>query len=158
MHLVKVSFLAFSLVFFSFELLASAQDGGARQSDLPNQSSLERRAHAHRHPDPEMMFRHRLEQLTVILDLSQDQQTQVAQIFRQVRVELNAMNPGQERPQAVERRPEFRARFREIRSAATSQVRRVLTAPQQLRFDALERLRQRHRQERRSAGLGHPHP
>jgi hypothetical protein len=77
----------------------------------------------YRNADP---YRQMLNRFSSKLDLSADQKTQVAAILEDKRQKIAAL------------RDEARPRFEEIRGATRAEIRQVLTAEQQQKFDAMQ--------------------
>src|SRR6266481_4520378 len=110
-----------------FALLATgsiglAQDPAAKNNDRPNRWQ-------HKRGNP-------VEHLTRALDLTPDQQAKIQPIFDQAK------------PQIMAARQEARQKVQAIRENTMTQVRSILTAEQQQKFDAMKKAREDMRKAR----------
>ena len=110
-----------------FALLATgsiglAQDLAAKNNDRPNRWQ-------HKRGNP-------VEHLTRALDLTPDQQAKIQPIFDQAK------------PQIMAARQEARQKVQAIRENTMTQVRSILTAEQQQKFDAMKKAREDMRKAR----------
>lgn len=122
--MLKQCFLALSLAALAYTVTpaAVAQDAGSNQEQAAPQ-------HGHRNFDPAK----RAEMLSKHLNLTSDQQAKVTDIFKQEQSQMQSLHSDTSLSQ-----DDRRSKMMDIHKTTNDQVRALLTADQQKKFDEMQ--------------------
>jgi periplasmic protein CpxP/Spy len=129
-------FIALALCAFGFSMSAGAiaQDN-ANSNQQPAQGEQSGPMHGRGHMDPEK----RTEHLTKELKLNSDQQAKVLEIFKSEQSQMQSLWSDSSASQ-----DDRRSKMMDIRKQSSDQVRALLDADQQKKFDAMQMRQEEH--------------